>query len=369
MTKIKTVYVVGFYGVSNYGDDLFCEAINLSSDRLFPGEKVRIVSPVDLSGRGRPKLPRWLTRYFGSSGVAGILSRLVTGLYIAVRGDLIVMGGGSVLSDVHGVRRLQQLVARLTGVRFAALGVSLGPFTDDVSRNRVAAFANTFERLVVRDRESVEQAGDMGLTEKCVLGGDLASLYPRAGQHRATLSDGRKRIMVIPCRYEGFRPAELARGVASALEENSLSSDDVGISVLSVNNHDAYGDDALAAELVTELKALGHRPTGLNYEDLGVKETWDLIAVQDAVISGRLHGGITAYLASVPYTLIEYHTKCKDFNDDVGLPPERRIAPQFVAEDVSVALTDLLRGPQLGTQVRPADYVAEAQRAYLQKDG
>ena len=45
----------------------------------------------------------------------------------------------------------------------------------------------------------------------------------------------------------------------------------------------------------------------------------------DAFISARLHGAIVAYLQGVPFTIIDYHPKCNDFADDVGLDASQRI--------------------------------------------
>ena len=35
-----------------------------------------------------------------------------------------------------------------------------------------------------------------------------------------------------------------------------------------------------------------------------------------------------AYLQGVPFTIIDYHPKCNDFADDIGLPSSQRITAQ-----------------------------------------
>src|SRR5690606_6147478 len=64
-----------------------------------------------------------------------------------------------------------------------------------------------------------------------------------------------------------------------------------------------------------------------------VNKTWDKIADCSLMFSTRLHAGIFACYASVPFFLIEYHRKCTDFLNDVGQDNRYKLFDATTNED------------------------------------
>jgi polysaccharide pyruvyl transferase WcaK-like protein len=51
-----------------------------------------------------------------------------------------------------------------------------------------------------------------------------------------------------------------------------------------------------------------------------IASMFSAVASCDAVLAMRLHAGVFAYATGVPFALIDYHPKCVEFGESVGLP-------------------------------------------------
>ncbi|TFD68559.1 polysaccharide pyruvyl transferase family protein [Cryobacterium sp. Hb1] len=346
--------------MSNYGDDLFCEVWLARGDVLLPGLDIHIVG----------HNPRIGARVFSSNTRVGSIWRAAMGINAVLRAHIIVLGGGSVLSDISGVRRLQWRFSKCTRTAFQSLGVSVGPFTTEEHRNTVSAFLNDNERVVVRDKTSVDSGLTMDLPQEIGMGGDLAALHPRAGiRHR--VSDGvksdRRVVGLALCRTVGFgneATDRLVRALAIALDSTRTMGITDHITVISLNGHSLHGDEEISTRAVNLLLQLGLNVNLVRYGDLGVVSTWTLLASFDAVVAVRLHGAISAYLAYVPFVLVEYHQKCTDFSIDIGQDPKLVLDSTRNQEQMERSITTLLTDAP-SPLLAPLDYILRAERAYL----
>jgi polysaccharide pyruvyl transferase WcaK-like protein len=59
----------------------------------------------------------------------------------------------------------------------------------------------------------------------------------------------------------------------------------------------------------------------------------------------RLHAGVIAYAVGTPFMMLSYHTKCRAFAQEVGIPQDCLVdASDSVAETVATCLVEYLRG-------------------------
>jgi polysaccharide pyruvyl transferase WcaK-like protein len=266
-------------------------------------------------------------------GKRGKAARAVTAIYGVLGCRHVLLGGGSVLNQLQGVRRLQSTLGRFRRTRWSAVGVSVGPFHSKKDEREVQEFIARFHGISVRDGRSLVDAKRLGAGAVSSNGGDLAL------QKETRVAAGTNhRLVFIPCIGVDEK---LQWRFARAIGESVIHLDSIPeIVVLSVNSNTAHGDDELSRRCADLLEALGAKY--LRYVDLGVEETWDLIGSSSWVISGRLHGAITAYRHSVPFVALEYHPKVSDFLDDVHADKDLRVKQDADQDAVAVVLKRLL---------------------------
>jgi polysaccharide pyruvyl transferase WcaK-like protein len=333
------VSFTGYYGMDNFGDDLFGAICSAATRAYWRGEP-RLAGPAIVGVDSRYTMPRWYpASVYGAGGALGKASRLYSFARALHGADVLVMGGGSVITARESFRKPMMLSAHRRGkVQLAAVGVSIGPFEDAAAEASVADFIQRFAYLSVRDRRSYELALKMGLHGKVHHGRDLAGLLPllvplsRAGSGAAGEA-GTMRIGIALCNYgeaSGYAAPDkrmlqstMAAALAKLGRERPLQ-----IDVFSLNEHDRHGDRALAHAFREQLGRHGLGVRVLNYRGLGPVAMAQEIGRCDAFVSARLHGAIVAYLQGVPFAIIDYHPKCNDFADDIGLPSSQRITAQ-----------------------------------------
>lgn len=297
MTNIGTgrqrVAIAGYFGMRNFGDDLFVSLARLHHEALWQNSVVRTFTPQE-SG---------LHSKFGH---IGSMDRAIRAAVSTLWADRVVLFGGSVLSEVRGTTRLRAAHAR----KLEALGVSIGPFRNSQDEREVAQLMSALERLVVRDRSSE------AMSPNAVYGGDIAGLIPEtllAAPGSCTRDD-----LVVAPSSDSHDTENFGRRVLNTLRNTPLA-ERPQVSVVALNCHPTVGDVEEAERLGASLRSSGCTVRVLRYDELGLTGTLSLLAGACAVWSQRLHGAIVAYLADVPFVIAGHHSKCIDFARDVEL--------------------------------------------------
>ena len=366
MRRRPTAYVVGYYGMLNFGDDLFCDVVRTHADRLLPGYDVKIVGDYSKRNRGGGFVNSLSSRWFSSLSSLGSAVRLTAGLKALVCADLIVLGGGSVLSRVQGVWAVQMRLAALFRTSFRALGVSIGPFSGGADREAISRFAQRFESMIVRDASSLKSGLTVAPNSNVTLGGDLAALYSPTGIPMPREAQTR-RVGIALCNFTGFGESEvlqLASATIEALESTKQPNTTDHIFVVSLNSNNDYGDDELSRIATAEFARRAVCVSYVRYADLSVSEVWSLLASMDGLVAVRLHAAISAYLTSVPFVLLEYHQKCIDFCDDIGQDLALRLSGIPTRSDSVDSIATLFSSPS-PTTLAPSAYAARARSVYF----
>ena len=362
----------GYYGMSNFGDDLFGLVCSAAA-RTYWHSEPRLVGPVIAGVDARYTMPAWYPRgIYGATGPHGKASRLYSFVRAIRNSDVLVMGGGSVINSRESFRKPLMISAQRKGkIELAAVGVSIGPFEDDAAEASVAAFVERFAYIAVRDRRSYELAVRMGLRDRTFHGRDLAGLLPllapaTAHARPARGPDGPIRIGIAPCDYREGRdyaaPDKQALQPALAAALTRLAAErPLQVDIFSLNEHGTHGDYAISAALQEQLRQAGIATRLLRYRGQGPLSMVQAISRCDAFISARLHGAIVAYLQKVPFTIIDYHPKCNDFADDIGLAPAQRITAE--RQDVAAfsQAIDAMLGASNVPALSPEIYAEQAQ--------
>lgn len=324
----------GYYGMRNFGDDLFGVICTRAAERYWNAAP-RLVGPPLAGMAGVSTVPAFYPRdWYGAMGALGKGSRLLSFASATVGSDVLVMGGGSVITARESFRKpMMQAARRHRGLKLAAIGVSIGPFANQQQEAASASFLDRFSYISVRDRRSHEWIQRMGLSALAHPGCDLAVLLPRLVSmptRAEQASEAPIRVGVAPCRYAegGAHAAPAMRAWEDAFVEATLAearSRRLVVDVFSLNEHPRHGDGELAETLAHRLRAGGVAVEVRRYTQPDPLAMVAAISRCDVMVSARLHGAIVAWLCGVPFVIVDYHRKCRDFADDIGLPQRRRI--------------------------------------------
>lgn len=353
--KVSTVVFSGYYGMDNFGDDLFAYVCALAANRFWNQTKSRLLSPAIKGLNAEYAVPEVIPReLYSKANSTGRLLRLLVSLQAACRNKLFILGGGSVISSqLSGVRGVIHKSAWLTRVDFAAMGVSIGPFKSSDERERARAFLSDFLFISVRDEASYRIAKEFKLSCPIVQAGDLAGLMPVLLDEQPVSRNGGPVLGVAMCRYESIVGGDAAlenrrnQALASAVIDLAKHTG-ARVEVYSLNNHASVGDDGVSFGLCSKLDNEGVSHTLIRNVDYGVAEVWRRIGQCDFFVSVRLHGAIAAYMNQVPFVLVDYHKKCSDFLDDIGQDEKLRIdSSNSDSETISAIVGRLAKTPEM----------------------
>lgn len=362
----------GYYGFANYGDELFNLATVLAARRWWQGHETDILGPPVAGIDARFRVPGWFPRWlYTAPEFHGKLGRLsfLTGAMLTR--DLIVYAGGSTLSYGSIMKKVQRMAAERDIIQFAGIGVSIGPFADAADEAEAARFLRKFTYFSVRDKKSVVMLEKMRVPVKPLLARDLVGVLPSLlppVKPASVASSQPLTLGVSLCNHERHtggdvsreerRNAALVEGVARFAQRERMK-----VRIFCLNAHPLWGDAELSRRLQLLLQERGVSLEVVSAEN-NLLGCWYGLASCSAVFSVRLHGGITAYVCGVPFSLVEYHVKCTDFLDDIGQAAALRIGAGLEdPAEVDKVLDRLFRAP-----AQPAlpheTYTAEAALNY-----
>jgi polysaccharide pyruvyl transferase CsaB len=310
----ERVFLVGYYGFDNLGD----EAIRLAIERAAPRHGAVIIHFATRGPSGDPRaVPvrgRGVWRY----------------LRAIRRADRVVLGGGGILKD-EGLWLpielfLTALLARLLRRPVALLAVGVGPFYRGIGRALIAATARLAAPRTVRDAESGAALTRLGVRD-WVLGGDPvltlsppASTQARATARSAARDPGARRAVVAIRPWflgEGDERESRRRAFRRDLGEALAALAGDGWQICLVPLHWPRDRDE-ARRLVDE--------TGLAdaVEVLDRRLDWDdllaLVEPADLVIAMRYHALAAAAIARRPAVALAYEPKVAALAAELEIP-------------------------------------------------
>jgi len=176
----------GYYGMANYGDDLFAITAFLASQKYWekfdPLLLCRRISNFKANYGIAPFIPHGA---LANLELTGKFCRLTNLLWNSFNLDKIVFAGGSLFhSGGISARDFVFLLKRGRRDYFSAIGVSIGPFEDMSSERRVCKKLRSFEYISVRDRVSYERLMSYDIEGKVVQAADLVGVLPEFLQRK-----------------------------------------------------------------------------------------------------------------------------------------------------------------------------------------
>lgn len=294
----KKAVVVGPYRVHNFGDDLVGAILAKHLQRA--GYDVSV-----------PRLGKSNAEWLGTK-----FTETYDGLLKSA--DLIVVGGGGIMSDTSGSKpgaSYLDIVARaaiageLTGKKVVVTSVGAGPWI--LERSKMLAFGVSLiaQKIGVRDQESLDHLASIGVSgEKVVLGADCALLSSDYLDFEAKPS-GKIGLQFDIAQFKDVRENPDLDSIADAVKAYA-------------NTH--ASNVVLVANGWRQPTLASHAPSCETLTFQHLQDFLPRLAGLKALFTSHLHLAITSYSQRIPTFSLYVREKTKRFYDQIG-HPERAI--------------------------------------------
>ena len=330
------VFIFGYYGWKNTGDDAMIHAILQELCALTDRAEFAVLSLVPVV---IPPQARGRVRFIKPSPVKVFWEIL--------QSSVLVIGGGTHIFD-YGIKRraakilsrilLLVLFARVSGKRVYILGNGIGPLTTAWGKTLAKLICRLADYISVRDRESYRILERWGFTDKARLAFDPSVLIEPSPEIHGGLPEGDKRISGISLSpvfeiYYNHREKDcqlvekIAKPVNQWLKQNPR-----GEAWLFVFKGKSKDDDVQITQLLQERLQPPEQVKLIGYDPDPAK-TLARLAQCHAFIGMRYHSCLFAYLNGVPLLIIDYHPKCRALAEEIEL-----------SEPAVISLPEILNG-------------------------
>ena len=338
-------YLVGYYGMQNSGDDALMLASVMGAKNELNAEKLIVSasnSSLFLGKNVSINLLRSKQKFYGQNRLSHYKA--------AYNSKCVIFGGGSVFHTAQDIE-IKRHMMMLTGCyKNMAVGVSLGPFVDEAAKQQCKLFLDECWFVGVRDKESLDIARQLAPNANVRLTFDLAPIVTLSPSFQSSYST-EQGVLINVCPVP-----KTALGEVDESEQKALLSKMTEvikrvwqhtkepITLISLNGHPQLGDEALCRKLIAQCPdyiELNYLP----YSSSPLKMIEQIMKFK-VFLSMRLHGCVFGYLANTPVVALNYHNKCLQWCEQVGIAHNQRYdAASFNSNEVA---NTLIKGIQCG---------------------
>lgn len=324
MFKKYDAYLVGYYGMQNSGDDALMYATAWAAKNILGcnNTKIGLYGDYTRETHSEHQLSLKFTQQFPGQ------NRLLH-YKTAIQSKRIIFGGGSVLHSETDINLKRQLMSLSNPKKSLAVGVGIGPFNSVAAEKSCAKFLNECGYVGVRDNASLAVANAIAPHANVHKTFDLAPLLLCSNKFKPQLNE-RKGIALTLCSVaidamgktdnaeEEKRVEQFTQLITKLYEKTGEP-----ITLIEFNGHSTLGDWKINNNIVSRL---GNKiPVTIKKYAPNPISLLKNLSSYKAILSMRLHGSILGYLANTPVLSINYHSKCKGWCDEVGLPKDYQI--------------------------------------------
>jgi len=319
------ITLVGWNCRKNLGDDVMTDVIIDNLGKKYPSASFLIIGdqkslPDFQASQNHPAINVEAIKNFDWYNSIPIIKTLFNRIYIALlvalKSDVIVIGGGTIYHSIPLTRFYRQ-IARLKNIfnskcKIYSIGVSIGPFKNEDELTAFKEFTSDVDFFSVRDNRSMNL---LGKNEHTSLAPDLALAYPLTKE------------------FDEFKLNEIAiilrQGHIDEKTTSFLKDFIIGFNkqfpayVIKFYSFCEYylpsENDTVAIESLLRAVNIINLPVEIVKYNNRPHEFCNLLSKSKLIVSVRLHGAILGYALKVPFFMISYHEKCVDFFNELKL--------------------------------------------------
>ncbi|MCF2908448.1 polysaccharide pyruvyl transferase family protein [Pseudoalteromonas sp. DL2-H2.2] len=319
MAAKNKAYIVGYYGMRNSGDDALMLASVMGARHFLNSEQVTVSAPA-----GDP-----LVNQLNCSGQQALLFRGHQRLWHyrhAYGAQHVIFGGGSVLHSSRDIALKRHMMA-LSGRNLAmALGVGIEPFKTLDDELQCKKFLYECGLVTLRDKQSYDIAEALAPHANLKHTFDLAPslLHHLKGKLNPVARQGiafnfcPQSIDAFGAVNEHNELRRIAKAVDLITTVWSFTNEDIYL--IDLNDQAQGSDRAIHDEIEARLpdyvtvKRIRYVPNPASI--------LQCMAMFRVVVGMRLHAQIYAYMTQTPFISLQYHAKCTQWCEQIGLPEQ-----------------------------------------------
>ena len=346
----KRIFVHGYFGFGNLGDEAILEGIVAEVRRRIP--EIAIVAVSGNPEQTRRRLRIDTVDFFDLSSIAAQVEAAT----------VVLFGAGGVFQDYWGAHAAAMfqpeadgleaylrpaLLAQVSGVPAVMFCAGIGPLRTPEGRRLVALACRLAADVIVRDERSAAEARTAGFVDPISVAADPAFLVTATATDARVVADRLARTSVASRPFVAF-----ALRVWPREDDTPISGDElVAAAVRAVDtlpahyasvfvpfHHNSRSRDVEVAAAAVD--ALGRRAALFDVRTPG--EAVALFARADAVVAVRAHAVLFAGVAGVPAVSIPYDPKVSSVADALALA-HLIVAPEAIGRSDERGLAATLR--------------------------
>lgn len=349
MFKSIDSYIVGYYGMHNSGDDALMLAAILGAQSQLKSKRTAVNASSD----------NYVAHSTGCITQQSVLFRghqRLKHYQRAMSAKHVIFGGGSVLHSQRDIALKRHMIALSGRKQAMALGVGIEAFHTTADERQCALFLNECGLVGVRDENSYNIARAIAPNANIKHTFDLApSLLHYLGDHIKPIERQGIALNFCPQAVNAFADVDQnveAKRVANAVELIravwALTQEDIYL--IDFNGHGQFGDHTVHKKVIAQLP--DYIPVRHVAYDANPIRVLQRMAMFKACIGMRLHAAIFAYMVDTPFLSLQYHKKCQQWCEQVGVHSSYQFdandyCPETIASAVSRGLAHAFSAPTL----------------------
>ncbi|HZJ76618.1 MAG TPA: polysaccharide pyruvyl transferase CsaB, partial [Oscillospiraceae bacterium] len=305
--KYLDVFLFGYYGFENTGDEAILQTIVQQFQQILPETKLTA-----LTYKARDTMDKYEINAVSRNHFKDVINAIR-------KSDLVISGGGSLLQDVTSSRSLLYYLtiiylAKIFGKKTMFYGNGFGPITKFFNRKLAKYIVNKVDIITVRDYKSKEEIRSLGIKKDIIVTADVTfSMDLPAGEvieaiYKKEKIDTTKQLVGISVRK--WYGENIYKEVIAKTCENLIEK---GYEVVFVPMQ--YPNDIVISQ---EIVCLMNKKPKIIEDRYSPKEIAGIISKFDLLIGMRLHSLIFAAITAVPMVGLEYDPKILSFLNLVG---------------------------------------------------
>lgn len=352
MWRKKQIFIFGYYGWGNTGDDAMLYALLQELSKFFVKDKFAILSRIPVV---IPDFVKDRVRFVKPTAISVFLE--------IVKSHIFVIGGGTHIHDygryTKAIKRLLILFvlitfAKINGNKIYLIGNGIGPISTKLGKVLTKFICHLSDKITVRDRASYQLLERLGLTNtnKVSLSFDPAVILELPQEIRTEESFNKKILGICITsvfeQYYGDREKDLliVDEIARTLNKFLAVMPELWVYLFIFKNGPRDSDVYITRILKERLKP-AERIKLVTYNP-DPREVLSRVAQCSAFIGTKYHSCLFAYLANIPLLIIEYHPKCRALAEELGLPRNAVISlNEIINGQLEERLEKLMRFPQI----------------------
>lgn len=303
---MKNVFLFGYYGFENTGDEAILQAIVQQFRQVLPEVKLTA-----LTYKARDTIERY--------GINAVSRNHFRDIINAIRGaDFVISGGGSLLQDVTSSRSLIYYLAiiylaKKLGKKTMFYGNGFGPITKPFNKKLVKYIIDKVDVITVRDYQSREALKLLGIKKDITITADVTHTMNlpskeviEAIYENEKIDETKKLIGISVRRWYG---ENIYKEIIAKTCENLINKNYEVVFIPMQYPEDIYISEEIANLMNKKPKIIKGK--------YNPKEVIGIISGLDLLIGMRLHSLIFAAITAVPMVGLEYDPKILSFLNSV----------------------------------------------------